>query len=181
MTKVTEIQFRIAGGLLAFLLAWPRAGIAQTTEAARPDWMTVDSARRTVGLVLHVVAAPGSPSALINGHRSGQLRIVVPLNWTVKWEWHSADSTAPHSLVVMAQREKVPLEGGRPAFANAMTRMVTAGLPAGQTDQTTFEADQTGWYWLLCGVPSHALNGEWLELKVDVEARTGSVKEVGGR
>jgi hypothetical protein len=62
-----------------------------------------------------------------------------------------------------------------------MTRMVTAGLPAGQTDQTTFEADQTGWYWLLCGVPSHAPNGEWLEFKVDAEARMGSVKEVGGR
>jgi hypothetical protein len=54
--------------------------------------------------------------------------------------------------------------------------MVTAGLPPGQSDLTTFEADEAGWYWLLCGVPNHALNGEWLELRVDPDAKTASVK-----
>ena len=88
-----------------------------------------------------------------------------------------ADSTAPHSLVVMAEREKLPLEGGRPAFDNAMTRMVTAGLcrPA-RSDRTTFTADQAGWYWLLCGVPGHALAGEYIGLRVDPEAKTARVK-----
>jgi hypothetical protein len=54
--------------------------------------------------------------------------------------------------------------------------MVTEGLPAGQTDQTTFSADEAGWYWMLCGVPSHALNGEWLELRVDPAATTASLQ-----
>ena len=76
----------------------------------------------------------------------------------------------------MAEREKLPTEGGRPAFTNAMSREVTAGLPAGQKDQTTFVADRAGWYWLLCGVPGHALAGEWIGLKVDGEATTASVK-----
>jgi uncharacterized cupredoxin-like copper-binding protein len=57
-----------------------------------------------------------------------------------------------------------------------MSRSVTAGLSAGQTDHTTFEADQPGWYWLLCGVPGHALAGEWIGLKVDAEATTAAVK-----
>ncbi len=100
----------------------------------------------------------------------------MPLNWTLKWEWRNLDSASTHSLVVMAEREKLPMEGGRPAFDNAMTRMVGAGLPAGQTDQTTFTADQAGWYWLLCGVPSHALEGEYIGLRVDPEARAGGVK-----
>jgi Sulfocyanin (SoxE). len=43
-----------------------------------------------------------------------------------------------------------------------MTRMVTAGLPAGQGDRTTFTAEEAGWYWLLCGVPGHAIAGEYL-------------------
>jgi Sulfocyanin (SoxE) domain len=60
-------------------------------------------------------------------------------------------------------------------FTNAMTKSLTEGLAAGQTDHTTFDADQAGWYWLLCGVPSHALQGEWVGLKVDPDAKTASV------
>jgi hypothetical protein len=104
------------------------------------------------------------------------VQIVVPLNWTVQWDWHSADSIAPHSLVVMAEQEKLPTEGGHPDFTNAMTRMVTAGLRPGQPDQTSFTADQPGWYWLLCGVPGHAIQGEYLGLKVDPDAKTASLK-----
>jgi uncharacterized cupredoxin-like copper-binding protein len=77
----------------------------------------------------------------------------------------------------MAEREKLPLEGGRPALDNAMSRMVTAGLKPGQTDQTTFVADAAGWYWLLCGVAGHALKGEWISLKVDGDAIAVSIKE----
>lgn len=139
-------------------------------------WLVVDSVARTVSLDLTVTAPAGTPSALINGYRAGGARIVVPLNWSVKWNWHSADSAAPHSLVVMVQREKIPLEGGRASFSNAMTRMVTEGLRPGQTDQSTFVAEEAGWYWMMCGVPGHGVNGEWLELRVDPEAKSPSVK-----
>jgi hypothetical protein len=48
---------------------------------------------------------------------------------------------------------------------------------------TRFEADQVGWYWLLCGVPNHALKGEWIGFKVDAEAAAPSlvVKSAVGR
>jgi hypothetical protein len=140
-----------------------------------PTWLVVDSAARSVTLTLEVTAPAGAPSALINGYRAGEARIVVPLGWTVRWDWRSADSSASHSLVVMVQREKIPLEGGRSSFSNAMTSMVTEGLRPGQSDQTTFVADEAGWYWMLCGVPGHAIKGEWLELRVDSEARLPSV------
>jgi hypothetical protein len=139
-------------------------------------WLEADSAARTATLELVVSRKAGTPSALINGYRAGEARIVIPLGWTVKWNWRSADSTTPHSLVVMVQREKLPLEGGRPSFSNAMTRMVTEGLPPGQDDQSTFEAEEAGWYWMMCGVPGHGLNGEWLELRVDPESKTASAQ-----
>jgi sulfocyanin SoxE-like protein len=158
----------------------PTPAPASSSPTAAPDtlpsWLTVDSAARTATLTLEVTTPPGASSALINGYRAGEARIIVPLGWTVRWDWRNADSASPHSLVVMVQREKVPLEGGRPAFSNAMTRMVTAGLPPGATDQTTFVADEAGWYWLMCGVPGHALKGEWLELRVDPDAKTARVQ-----
>ena len=145
------------------------------SAAADTSWIKSDSAARTVTLSLVVTQPAGSPSALINGYRSGQARIEVPVRWTVKWNWRNDDPGAAHSLVVMTQREKVPLEGGRASFSNAMSRSVTEGLATGQSDQTTFEAEEAGWYWLMCGVPNHALNGEWLELRVSPDAHNGSV------
>jgi len=164
----------------------PAASPASTAAAASrgapqaPDWLVADSAARTVTLALRVTPAPDGGAALINGHRSGDLQIVVPLGWTVQWDWQSADSTAPHSLVVMAEREKLPTEGGRAAFTNAMTRMLTDGLRPGQGDRTTFTADEAGWYWMLCGVPGHALKGEYIGLRVDPAATTAGVKLKGG-
>jgi hypothetical protein len=143
---------------------------------AAPEWFTVDSAGRTLSLELEVTSRTDAPSALINGYRAGGVRITVPVGWTVQWSWTNADSGPAHSLVVMVQREKIPLEGGRPSFSNAMTRMVTEGLARGQGDRTSFEAEESGWYWMLCGVPGHALEGEWIELRVDSEAKTARVE-----
>jgi hypothetical protein len=151
---------------------------AQTPPAAAdatPAWLVADDAGKTVTIALQV-SRGADGSALLNGHRKGELQIIVPLNWTVQWDWRNADSTSPHSLVVMAEREKLPTEGGRSAFTNAMTRMVTAGLPAAQGDRTTFTAEEAGWYWLLCGVPGHAIAGEYLGLRIDPEAKTASLK-----
>jgi hypothetical protein len=132
-----------------------------------PAWIAVDSGARTVTLTL--AAERGGPDGIasLNGHHHGDIQLVVPLGWTVKWAWVNQDSAGSHSLVVMAEREKLPTEGGRPALENAMTRAVIAGLKPGQKDLTTFGADQAGWYWLLCGVPGHAIRGEWIGLKVD--------------
>jgi uncharacterized cupredoxin-like copper-binding protein len=165
----------VVPAFLPFL--WMPPALRAQASAPPPPWLVADSAAKAVTLTLEVTAPPGTASALINGYRAGEAQIVVPLNWTVTWHWQSSDSTAPHSLVLMAEREKLPLEGGRPALDNAMTRMVTAGLKPGQTDVTTFVADQAGWFWLLCGVPGHALAGEWVGVRVDPDARGPSVRE----
>jgi hypothetical protein len=145
---------------------------AARADDSLPAWLTADPAAKTVHLTLET--APSAAGPAINGHRAGDVRIVVPLGWKVSWSWTNRDSSSAHSLVVMQEREKLPEQGGRAALTNAMTRMVTAGMRPGQTDETTFDADQAGWYWLLCGVPTHALEGEWIGLKVDPEAKAPS-------
>lgn len=157
--------------LLAGLSGLTVPGAAQ----ALPDWVASDPAQRTVSLALTAAPVAGAPSAGINGYRDGGVQVVVPVGWTVKWTWVSADSTQPHSLVVSPEREKLPEQAGKPPFTNAMTRSPLAGLAAGQRDVTTFEADQAGWYWLYCGVPGHALKGEWIGLKVSPDAREPAV------
>lgn len=148
------------------------AGVVAAQTAERPTWLAVDTATRTATLAFEVTAPSGSASARINGFREGRVQVVVPLGWTVRWNWVSRDSAARHSLVVGPEREKLPERAQHPGFPNAMTRNALTGLTAGQRDATTFEADQTGWFWLYCGVPDHALRGEWISLRV-----TGQAKE----
>jgi hypothetical protein len=148
------------------------AGVAAAQTAERPTWLAVDTASRTAILAFEVTAPSGSASARINGFREGGVQVVVPLGWTVRWNWVSHDSAARHSLVVGQEREKLPERAQDPGFPNAMTRNALTGLAAGQRDATTFAADQTGWFWLYCGVPDHALRGEWISLRV-----TGQAKE----
>jgi Sulfocyanin (SoxE) domain len=164
---------RLAAGV-ALMYA---SSVSAQQAATVPSWLVTDTVAKTVNLTLEVTGPAGGPSALINGYRSGGVQIIVPLNWTVTWHWSSTDSSATHSLVLMAEREKLPPQGDRPALQNAMTRMVTAGLKAGQTDVTTFTVEEAGWYWLLCGVPGHAIGGEWIGIRVDPEAKTASVKQ----
>jgi hypothetical protein len=168
----------LAIAILGATLVVPRTALAQGVGATLESvgWLVSDSAARTARLDLVVTRPAGAPSALINGQRAGGVQVVVPLGWTVTWEWQSLDSAAAHSLVVMAEREKLPTEGGRPAFANGMTRSLADGLAAGQRDQTTFVAEEAGWYWLLCGVPGHALEGEYIGLRIDPDAKMAGIK-----
>jgi hypothetical protein len=149
---------------------------APALAQALPDWVTPDSAGRQVTLTL--VAGPGAEpgTGTIAGHRAGDIELVVPQGWTVHWNWRNADSSQNHSLVVMAEREKLPAEGGQAAIDGALSRMVKAGLKPGQEDQATFVAEPGGWYWILCGVPGHALKGEWIGLRVDPGAGTVSLQ-----
>lgn len=168
MSRFTAVLFP-----LLFLVSGATLGAPRRDPL--PGWVAVDSAART--LILTLEAIPGGPEGTVtlNGEHHGSVQVVVPLGWTVKWAWTNRDSLQNHSLVVMAEREKLPTEGGRPALENAMSRAVTAGLRPGQKDLTTFVADQAGWYWMLCGVPGHAIRGEWIGLKVDREAAMPAV------
>lgn len=163
---------RLARYLLPILLAGPAAA----QDSVAPTWLRADKASTTVDLDLVVTRPAGSPSALINGASSGSIQVVVPARWTVRWHWVNQDSAAAHSLVVMAEREKLPMEGSRAVFTNAMTRALTAGLPPGGKDETTFVAEDAGWYWLLCGVPGHAIAGEWIGMRVDPDATEPGIR-----
>ena len=161
---------------VALLLPAALSLAAPARAQALPDWVAVDSAGRRV--VLTLVAEEGTEpgTGTINGHHTGDVELLVPQGWTVQWIWHNADTTQNHSLVVMAEREKLPAEGGQAAIDGALSRMVKAGLKSGQKDETTFVAEPGGWYWMLCGVPGHALKGEWIGLRVDPGAGMVSVK-----
>lgn len=176
MPKVLScMRFGLIGAALTGSFVGPLA--AQTAEL--PTWIQPDPASKSVLLDLTVTHPGGAPSAVISGEHDGSIQVIVPRSWTIKWHWVNQDSTASHSLVVVAEREKLPQQGGQAVFTNAMTRAVLPGLPVGRTDDTSFEAEEGGWFWVICGVPGHAIAGEWISLRVDPAATEVGVKKKG--
>jgi hypothetical protein len=166
-------------GCCLFLVAGLSAAPVWAQSDTLPRWIVADATAKSVTLALEVARPSGAPSAGLNGEHDGSVQINVPLNWAVHWSWRNGDSV-PHSLVVVAEREKLPMEGGHPALDNAASRAVTTGIDPGKTDETAFVADQAGWYWILCGVPGHALAGEWIGLRIDPAATSVSLKRKAG-
>lgn len=163
-------------GLLGALLTVPCAGSLAAQATDLPAWVHPDPAAKTVLLDLTVTHPAGAASAVLSGEHDGSIQVIVPRGWTIKWHWVNQDSTAAHSLVVVAEREKLPQQGGQAVFTNAMTRAVLPGLAAGRTDDTSFEAEEGGWFWVICGVPGHAIAGEWISLRVDPGATEVAMK-----
>lgn len=139
-----------------------------------PPWVRPDSASRLLTLDLSAARPAGASEATLSGVSRGGVQVVVPAGWTLKLEWRNDDSTA-HSFIVQQEREKLPERAGEPAFLYAYSRTPVAGLAPGRTDRTQFVVDTPGWYWILCGVPGHAIGGEYLSLKVDPAASGVSV------
>jgi len=137
--------------------------IAAPLSAQLPGWVRSDTLARTV--TLDLVAAHGT----LSGALAGKLQVVVPKDWTMKLEWRNDDSTA-HSFIVQREREKLPELAGEPAFQYAYSRSAVLGMAPGKSDRTQFVVDQAGWYWILCGVPGHAIAGEYISLRVDPTA-----------
>lgn len=166
---------------VAFLLAAPPLA-AQAAPAALPAWVSSRDAEKVATLVIDVTR-DAQGRVLLSGEREGSVQVVVPKGWTLEWRFRNLDSTGTHSLVVMAEREKLPTQGGRPAFTNAMTRSLLSGLPLATGDRpqdtSRFELDESGWYWMLDGVPGQALAGAWIGLKVDAAATGVSVVRKG--
>ena len=174
MSKVlSPIRFGLAAVILGTTVVTP--GRAHGSDL--PAWIHPDPAAKVVVLDLTITRAPGAATALISGEHDGGIQVIVPRGWTIKWHWINQDSTASHSLVVVAEREKLPQQGGQAVFTNAMTRGVLPGLPVGRTDDTSFEAEDGGWFWVLCGVPGHAIAGEWIGLKIDPATTEVAVKK----
>jgi hypothetical protein len=173
---MSKVLSGLSFGLAATLFGAFSPAPISAQDSGLPAWIHPDPAAKSVLLDLTVTHPAGSPSAVISGEHDGGIQVIVPRGWTIKWHWVNQDSSASHSLVVVAEREKLPQQGGQAVFTNAMTRAVLPGLAVGRTDDTSFEAEDGGWFWVICGVPGHAIAGEWISLRVDPAATEVGVK-----
>ena len=166
---------RIRNVFSAMLLTIP-LGLASTAAFATPtpEWMQVDAKNETVQLNISMGEAGAAGGFNFNGYANGQMTVTVPKGWTVKIKADDVDKYLSHSLEIVDAQDKPPVQALAPAFPKAETPDPKTGIKPSQMSSFTFKADKPGEYWIMCGVPGHALGGMWDKLVVSESAVTPS-------
>ena len=149
---------------------WTSLAFAQVTP---PKWVSWDGATKTVTFEL-VAGAPGKSGPFnFNGYTAGAATLVIPAKSAVVMNFQNADGN-PHSAVIIGDKGPLPNMGHNAAIPRAYTRDLTPGIPQGGTDILRFTAPASGTFRIICGVPGHALSGQWIFLKIDPSAKAPS-------
>ncbi len=114
-----------------------------------------------------------------NGQQRGGMTVTVPAGWEIVVHFQNDDATN-HSVAVVASGGHTQVTPpSTPAFSGATSGSFSSGLAKGQTQTFTFEASKAGTYEFVCGVPGHAISGQWDTLVVSATAAAPSVTPSG--
>lgn len=128
-------------------------------------------------VTLDLIAGQGSANGGLNfnGGAKGNRTFTVPLGSKVTVKFQNM-GTVPHSFVIR-KGGAVPTDADATdaAFPAAYApSKVEAGITSGMTQQVTFTANKAGSYYFVCGVPGHAMAGQYINLVVSKTAKTAS-------
>lgn len=158
---------------MAFLVA--AATFATPAGAANaPKWMSIDHASKTVSLGIDMGSPKVQGGFNFEGYAQGHMTITVPVGWKVKIKADNIGNLT-HSLEIVPAQKKAPVQAIQPAFAHAEIQDVSNGIAPNKSGSIQFVANKVGEYWMICGVPGHALGGMWDHFVVSQSAWSPSV------
>ncbi|MDQ6766618.1 MAG: hypothetical protein M3Z41_02285 [Candidatus Eremiobacteraeota bacterium] len=155
----------------------PSTAKASTAPASSgPAGMHFDAAKKTVSFDIGMASNGNNGTFNFNGYGRGEMTITVPLGWKVHMHvTNKGYGAIPHSLEVVTPSETVPQQAVDPAFPQAETINLVPGMSVNQSDNVDFVANKEGKYWIMCGVPNHAIGGMWDWFIVAKSAQVPSV------
>ncbi len=129
-----------------------------------------DSANKTVYVTLETRTANYD----FNGSNKGKLVIYIPAGWNLVIRYINNDPNfLPHSVGIIANNTATPRspdptkDGNLVAWAPDGKLGVPGykeGIGSGETTLLTATSIQKGVYWIACGIPGHAISGQWIVL-----------------
>ncbi len=149
-------------GAAAVLAAAAPAGAARPNPA---QFLSAQSAKRTVHLTL--LAALGSSNSSFNfdGYGRGELQVRVPVGWRVVVDCENRGGLRHSCAIVKGSLSTTP------AFPGASTPHPTVGLSPGNKATFSFVARRVGSFRIACLVPGHEQARMWDVLEVTAGGR----------
>lgn len=128
-------------------------------------------------VTLDLIAGQGGANGGLNfnGGYKGSKTFTVPLGSKVTVKFQDM-GMMPHSFVIR-RGNAVPTDAdvSDAAFPRAYApSKVEAGIKPGTTSQVVFSANKAGSYYIVCGVPGHAMAGQYIRLVISKTARAAS-------
>jgi hypothetical protein len=166
----------IAGASIALSGAYVTPGVPALGAAAGPSWVRADAAHKSVSFTVNAADGGANGTLNFNGYADGAMAVTVPVGWRVHVDFYNTGAGAlPHSLEVIREVAKVPVQGISPAIPKAATNDLIAGTPPQQKDSFDFIAQPAGRYYWFCGVPTHGYSGMWDRFVISATAKLPAV------
>lgn len=165
-----HVRTVLAATALAAATAFSLPALAGNT----PKWMKVDQKDKTVTLDVNMGNPKVAGGFNFEGHAHGSMTITVPAGWKVHVKAINVGNLG-HSLEIVPAQKNPPQQGIKPAFSSSETAHLKTGIKPKHHGSFTFDAKKAGKYWMMCGVPGHALGGMWDHFVVSKSASSPSV------
>jgi hypothetical protein len=115
---------------------------------------------RSVHLDLVAAATSAYGGFNFDGYGGGELRVEVPVGWTVDVTCTNASTAFSHSCAIIDDRPISPIPGAV-AFPGAAIPEANSGLGIGSSSRFSFVASKVGTYRISCQVIGHEADGMW--------------------
>lgn len=142
--------------------------------ASAASYVTSNAATKTATIVVDASQGTAGGGLNFNGVVKGAKSFTVPAGWNVVMQFKNLGMLAHSAIVVKGTTPPVSVAEKDAAFPGAYTSMVMKGLPMNAAATVKFKAATAGNYLLICGVPGHALGGQYLGFKVVAGAKAAT-------
>lgn len=144
-------------------------------QPVEAHWLSVDAAAKTARFQL-IAGLTGTNGALnFDGFTDGGLTLIIPTGWAVEMDFVNHDGMLPHSATVVAATLPIASAPQGAAIPRAYTVRLSEGLPPLGKDTMRFTAAPAGDYFIVCGVPGHAMAGMWIRLRISDSAKEPTI------
>ncbi len=154
------------------------AAAMTAAQAAALPFVVNQPAAKTA--VINLIAGDGSANGGMNfnGGFKGDKTYVIPFGWKVIVKFRD-EGVLAHSAIVIPRLAKLPvvISPSQAAFPGAFVKNLNQGWSKSQGVYTfSFTANKAGDFYIACGVPGHALAGQYIDLVISKSAKAASFK-----
>jgi plastocyanin len=142
--------------------------------ASAASYVSSNASTKTATITVDAAQGAAGGGLNFNGAVKGAKSFTVPAGWNVVMKFKNMGSFGHSAAVVKGSTPPASVTEKTAAFPGAYTKMLMQGLGMNAADSVKFKASTAGSYLIVCGVPGHALGGQYLGLKIVAGAKAAS-------
>ena len=142
--------------------------------ASAASYVTNNATTKTATIVVDASQGTAGGGLNFNGVVKGAKSFTIPAGWNVVMQYKNLGMLTHSAIVVKGTTPPVSVAEKDAAFPGAYSKMVMKGMPMNAASTAKFKASTAGSYLIVCGVPGHALGGQYLGLKVVAGAKAAT-------